>query len=676
MSTTEPNPESRVKFLREQLHEHNYKYYVLSQPSIPDAEYDRLFHELKELEEAHPQLRSSDSPTQRVGAPPLDSFHQIKHRVRMLSLDNVFNGDELLAFIKRCREQLEGQPDLRWVAEPKFDGVAVSLMYRAGVLEYAATRGDGETGEDITANVRTIRSIPLRLRGQSCPEEVEVRGEIILPKAAFEELNRQAEVSGSKTFANPRNAASGSLRQLDSRITATRRLHMFAYSTGYVSDDSLPDTHYETMLLLRKWGFAVSERVQRLEDDQACLQYRDALAQARDTLDFDIDGIVYKLDNYALQEKLGFVARAPRWATAYKFPAQEATTVLNGVDFQVGRTGTLTPVARLEPVFVGGVTISNATLHNMDEIRRLGLMIGDTVVVHRAGDVIPKVTSAVMERRPDSAEPIELPPNCPVCHAELTYDESVSAVRCSASLTCPAQRKEALKHFVSRKALDIDGMGDKLIDQLVERGLLASPSQIFELKAEQLKLLERMGDKSAEKLVKAIAASKETSFARLLFALGIREVGETTARTLAAHFGSFDALYEATLEQVQALPDIGPVVADHVIQYFSQDQNKAMIADLLRHGLHWPQTDAQQAKAQDMPLSGDTYVVTGTLSRFTREEVQERLRVLGAKVSSSVSKNTTALIAGEKAGSKLSKAESLGIKVLSEDDLDALLNLA
>lgn len=663
---------SQIQRLSSELNEHNYRYYVLSEPSIPDAEYDRLFHQLKDLEKQYPELAQPDSPTQRVGAAPLDGFTQIKHRVRMLSLDNVFDGEQLEGFVQRCQERLSITEFPAMTAEPKFDGVAVSLFYRNGILEYGATRGDGETGEDISANVRTIRSIPLRLRGEGYPKELEVRGEILMPKRAFDALNEQAKERGEKGFVNPRNAASGSLRQLDSTITSRRGLHMFAYSCGYVAEGELPNTHYETLQKLKAWGFDVSAELSCLSSPEALTAYRDQLADKRASLQYEIDGIVYKINDFALQDRLGFVARAPRWATAYKFPAEEAVTTLIDVDFQVGRTGVLTPVARLEPVFVGGVTISNATLHNTDEIERLALMVGDSVVVHRAGDVIPKVGSVVVERRPDSATPVVVPVNCPSCGSELHKYESEAALRCTAGFSCPAQMKESLKHFVSRKAMDIDGMGDKLIDQLVDKSLLETPADIFRLRAEQLALLDRMGEKSATKLIDAIQASKQTSFARLIFALGIREVGESTARTLASAFQSFDELSAQSAEQLQSLDDIGPIVAARIQDFLHEPSNQQVIRDLLDQGLAWEveQTDSDA----EQPLEGQTFVVTGKLESYTREQVQEKLRELGASVSGSVSKKTSYLITGEKAGSKLSKAESLGIPVMVEGDLDAFFS--
>lgn len=673
MTDSIDNAAKRIAELSAQLSAHNHAYYVLSAPTISDAQYDALFQELLALEAEHPDLAKPDSPSLRVGAAPLDSFKQIEHRVRMLSLDNVFDAEQLAAFIERCKTGLASAETPKLVAEPKFDGVAVSLFYRDGVLEYGATRGDGSVGEDITANVKTIRSIPLRLMGQGWPDELEVRGEIVMPKSAFNKLNATALERGEKTFVNPRNAASGSLRQLDSRITASRGLHMFAYSTVYVAKEGSPESHFANLQQLKAWGFAVTNEVKVLSGLDDALTYRDALAQARADLDYDIDGIVFKVDNLNYQEKLGFVARAPRWATAYKFPAEEATTRLNGVDFQVGRTGVLTPVARLEPVFVGGVTVSNATLHNLDEIARLGLRIGATVTVMRAGDVIPKVVGRVSKgdaAKGDGAEltDIEIPSRCPACDAELYRDEGEAALRCDAGLQCSAQMKEALKHFVSRKALDIDGMGDKLIEQLVDKGLVSSAADIFKLKAEQLALLERMGEKSAQKLVAAIAEAKQTRLANLIFALGIREVGESTARTLASKFPDFNSLAAQSAEALQALDDVGPIVAGHIRHYFANPDNLALIEALIALGLHWPDS-AESAVEQVQALAGQSYVVTGKLQDYTREQVQDKLRSFGAAVTGSVSKKTTALIAGDKAGSKLAKAESLGIRVITEAEL-------
>ncbi len=659
-------PEQEISALREALNDHNYKYYVLDEPSIPDAEYDRLFKRLKELETQHPELLVPDSPTQRVGAPPLDAFKQIRHRQPMLSLDNVFNSEELAAFCKRIQERLDTTRFTELVAEPKMDGVAVSLFYRNGHLEYGATRGDGETGEDITHNVKTIQSIPLQLRGSGYPAELEVRGEIFMPKAVFEALNEEADQSGGKRLINPRNAASGSLRQLDSSITAKRKLRMCSYSVGYLSDESLlPESHYDTMQSLKEWGLPISAEMARLDSIEACIAYYDRLLKKRDSLEYEIDGIVYKVNELALQKQLGFLSRAPRWATAFKFPAQEEITVLRDVEFQVGRTGALTPVARLEPVFVGGVTISNATLHNMDEIERLGVRIGDRVVVHRAGDVIPKVARVVQENRPPDTKEIKVPHVCPECGSPVEREGEEATLRCTGSLLCPAQLKESIKHFVSRKAMDIDGLGDKLVDQLVSQGIIKDVVDIYQLTAAELKLLERMGDKSSQNLIDAIEASKKTTLPRLIFALGVREVGEATARNLAQAFGSIDALSKANEEQLRQVDDIGPVVASNIRHFFDAPGNQRLVDELMNSGISYQPVVVQQKAGQ---LRGKIFVITGTLPNLSREEMKSRLMDAGAKVSGSVSNKTDYLVAGEKAGSKLTKAEYLGVKVIDESE--------
>lgn len=656
--------EKQVASLREALNEHNYRYYVLDEPSIPDAEYDRLFHHLKQLEEAHPELRSSDSPTQRVGAEPSSAFQQIKHKLPMLSLDNVFDEEGFSQFYQRIQERLALSQSPVFAVEPKLDGVALSIFYEQGKLIYAATRGDGITGEDITHNVRTIPSIPLRLLGDGFPDELEIRGEVFMPKAVFDKLNETAEKSGERRFVNPRNAASGSLRQLDPAITAKRGLRFCAYSIGYSARGDVPDNHYDVMQWIKRLGVPISQELRLCESEQACHQYYTDLAQRRAMLPYEIDGIVFKLNAFEQQQELGFVSRAPRWATAYKFPAQEAVTVLRDVEFQVGRTGAVTPVARLEPVFVGGVTVSNATLHNMDEIARLDLRIGDHVVVHRAGDVIPKVVRSVPERRPVSAKAIVLPAQCPVCGSPVEKLEEESIARCTGNLICSAQLKEAMKHFVSRKAFDIDGMGDKLVEQLIAKEMLADVADIFSLKCGDLKLLERMGEKSAENLISAIEAARRIDFARFIYALGIREVGETTSRTLASSFVSIDDLVAASEDELLALKDIGPIVAKHIVHFFQAKNNRELIKHLLAAGVEIRYPDIQQAQS----LAGVTFVITGTLAQYSRDEMKELLVSLGAKVSGSVSKKTDYLIAGEAAGSKLTKAQGLDIRVLSEDE--------
>lgn len=666
MSTLKAELES----LKEEINQHNHKYYVLDEPSIPDAEYDRLFKRLKEIEQDHPEWISADSPSQRVGAAPLTSFQQIKHKIPMLSLDNAFSENDIRAFEKRIQDRLKVSHAIEFMAEPKLDGIAVSLFYESGILVYGATRGDGETGEDITQNVKTIQTIPLKLSGRGFPNELEVRGEIFMPKSVFEALNENALKNGEKVFVNPRNAASGSLRQLDSSITARRKLKMCAYSVGFVAEGELPPTHSQTLEQLGAWGFMVNDQRQKVTGSEACARYCQSLGDHRNSLAYEIDGIVFKVNDFRLQKELGFISRAPRWAIAYKFPAQEEMTVLESVDFQVGRTGVLTPVARLKPVFVGGVTVSNATLHNMDEIERLGVCIGDTVVVRRAGDVIPKVVKVVAERRPKDSRQITLPETCPVCKSPIERIAGETVSRCSGNLACSAQLIESIKHFVSRKAMDIDGLGSKLVTQLVEKEFIQSISDIYRLKVNDLILLERMGQKSSEKLIAAVEASKKTSLVRLIYALGIREVGESTARTLATHYKTLEDLSTASIQQLQELDDVGPIVAQHIHGFFEAEGNCRLIEELMALGLEYEIESA--ADSLDQKLKDKTFVITGTLPNLSRDEMKALLLKHGAKVSGSVSKKTDFLVAGEAAGSKLAKAESLGITVISESDALAL----
>lgn len=676
MSMTEQQATQRVAELHQTLNRYNYQYYVLDEPTVPDAEYDRLMRELVELETAFPLLKMPDSPSQRVGGEALKAFSQVTHQVPMLSLDNVFGHDEWLAFVKRVQDRLKSDKEIALCAEPKLDGLAVSLRYEEGLLVQAATRGDGTTGENITENVKTIKSVPLRLNGDNIPEVIEVRGEVFMPKASFEQLNAQAIQKGEKTFANPRNAAAGSLRQLDSKITAKRSLAFYAYGLGYVevqgqeADEWLSNSHFGRLEQLKTLGFPMCPEVKLLEksaDVEAF--YQDILAK-RDALSYEIDGTVFKVDSIELQQQLGFVARAPRWATAYKFPAQEEITILEDVEFQVGRTGAITPVARLKPVFVGGVTVSNATLHNRDEIERLGVKIKDTVIIRRAGDVIPQIVSVVLEKRPEEAKDVEFPSECPVCQSAVQRLEGEAVLRCTGGLFCGAQRKEAIKHFASRKAIDIDGLGDKLVEQLVDENLIKTPADLFSLTELQVSTMERMGQKSALKLVNAIETAKETSLAKFIYALGIREVGETTAANLAQHFLTFDALRLANAEQLQQVPDVGEVVARNIVQFFAQPHNIEVV-DKLVGIMSWP--DIEVKAENEQPLIGLTYVLTGTLSQLNRNDAKALLQSLGAKVSGSVSAKTDYLVAGEKAGSKLSKAQELGVKVLTEDDLVQLL---
>lgn len=661
--------------LREALDTHNYNYYVLDAPSIPDVEYDRQFRRLQEIEQAHPEWQSADSPSQRVGAAAHGYLPEVQHAVPMLSLDNAFDHAELHAFQQRVQERGGVSGDIAWCAEPKLDGLAVSLLYENGSLVRGATRGDGYQGEDITANVKTIRAIPIRLRGDY-PERLEVRGEVFMDIAHFEKMNEQALAAGSKLFANPRNAAAGSLRQLDSRITAERGLNFYAYAMGEVTPvrqlDN--DSHYARLEQLREWGFPVCRETKRLTSNKACDDYYQDILTRRSELPYEIDGVVFKVDAIALQEELGFVARAPRWAVAHKFPAQEELTWLRGVDFQVGRTGAITPVARLEPVTVGGVVVSNATLHNADEIERLGVQIGDRVIIRRAGDVIPQVVGVVLEERPEDTSLVTFPESCPICDSAVERVEGEAVARCTGGLFCGAQRKEAIKHFASRKALDVDGLGDKLVEMLVDREWIKHPADLFKLSVHQLASLPRMGQKSAENLVNALARSRKTTFARFLYSLGIREVGEATAQSLATHFGDLEALMEASEEQLQEVNDVGTVVAAHVYNFFRAPHNLEVIRMLTEgeRAVHW---EAVAPVSEDeLDLAGHTYVLTGTLTQLKRAEAKAMLEARGAKVAGSVSSKTTAVFAGDNAGSKRTRAEELGIPVHTEDDLLALLN--
>ncbi|EOW6645723.1 NAD-dependent DNA ligase LigA [Cronobacter muytjensii] len=666
--------EEKLTQLRTTLRHHEFLYHVMDAPEVPDAEYDRLMRELRALEEAHPELVTPDSPTQRVGAAPLTEFSQVRHEVPMLSLDNVFDEASFLAFNKRVQDRLKSTDALVYCCELKLDGLAVSLLYENGLLVRAATRGDGTTGEDITLNVRTIRAIPLKLRGDNIPARLEVRGEVFLPQAGFEKINEEARRTGGKVFANPRNAAAGSLRQLDPRVTAKRPLTFFCYGVGLLEGGELPRSHIGRLQQFKAWGLPVSDRIRLVETPEEVLAFYHQVEADRPTLGFDIDGVVIKVDSLELQEQLGFVARAPRWAVAFKFPAQEQMTTVREVEFQVGRTGAITPVARLEPVQVAGVLVSNATLHNADEIARLGLRIGDKVVIRRAGDVIPQVVNVVLSERPDETRPVVFPAQCPVCGSDVERVEGEAVTRCTGGLICGAQRKEALKHFVSRRAMDVDGMGDKIIDQLVEKEYVHTPADLFRLTAGKLTGLERMGPKSAQNLVNALEKAKETTFARFLYALGIREVGEATAAGLAAHFGTLEALINATIDDLQKVPDVGIVVATHVFNFFEEESNRAVIRDLTEEvGIHWPAPQVVKAEEIDSPFAGKTVVLTGTLSQMSRDDAKARLAALGAKVSGSVSKKTDLLIAGEAAGSKLAKAQELGIEVIDEAEMLRLL---
>ncbi|EOI3549453.1 NAD-dependent DNA ligase LigA [Cronobacter dublinensis] len=666
--------EEKLTQLRTTLRHHEFLYHVMDAPEVPDAEYDRLMRELRALEEAHPELVTPDSPSQRVGAAPLTEFSQVRHEVPMLSLDNVFDEASFLAFNKRVKDRLKSTDALVYCCELKLDGLAVSLLYENGLLVRAATRGDGTTGEDITLNVRTIRAIPLKLRGDNIPARLEVRGEVFLPQAGFEKINDEARRTGGKVFANPRNAAAGSLRQLDPRVTAKRPLTFFCYGVGLLEGGELPRSHMVRLQQFKDWGLPVSDRIRLVETPEDVLAFYHQVEADRPTLGFDIDGVVIKVDSLELQEQLGFVARAPRWAVAFKFPAQEQMTTVRDVEFQVGRTGAITPVARLEPVQVAGVLVSNATLHNADEIARLGLRIGDKVVIRRAGDVIPQVVNVVLSERPEETRPVVFPAQCPVCGSDVERVEGEAVTRCTGGLICGAQRKEALKHFVSRRAMDVDGMGDKIIDQLVEKEYVHTPADLFRLTAGKLTGLDRMGPKSAQNVVNALENAKETTFARFLYALGIREVGEATAAGLAAHFGTLEALINASIDDLQNVPDVGIVVATHVFNFFEEESNRAVIRDLTENvGIHWPAPQVVKAEEIDSPFAGKTVVLTGTLSQMSRDDAKARLAALGAKVSGSVSKKTDLLIAGEAAGSKLAKAQELGIEVIDEAEMLRLL---
>ncbi len=659
--------QQQIDTLRQDLRRYEYEYHVLDNPTIPDAEYDRLFHQLKALEAAHPELITADSPTQRVGAKPLSGFAQIRHEIPMLSLDNAFSDEEFYAFVKRIEDRLIRLPEpLTFCCEPKLDGLAVSILYVNGILTQAATRGDGATGEDITANIRTIRNIPLQLLMDNPPARLEVRGEVFMPHAGFERLNQQALEKGEKTFANPRNAAAGSLRQLDPKITSKRPLVLNAYGIGIAEGVDLPNTHYDRLQWLKSIGIPVNPEIRLCNGTDEVLDFYRDIQNKRSSLGYDIDGTVLKINDIALQEKLGFISKAPRWAIAYKFPAQEELTRLNDVEFQVGRTGAITPVAKLEPVFVAGVTVSNATLHNGDEIERLDIAIGDTVVIRRAGDVIPQIIGVLHDRRPADARPIIFPKTCPVCDSAIVRIEGEAVARCTGGLFCAAQRKEALKHFVSRKAMDIDGVGGKLIEQLVDRELVHTPADLFKLDLTTLTRLERMGAKSAENALASLEKAKNTTLARFIFALGIREVGEATALNLANHFKTLEALQNADLEALQQVPDVGEVVANRILAFWHEPHNVAVVNDLIAQGVHWETVETKEVTENH--FKGKTVVLTGTLTQMGRNEAKALLQDMGAKVSGSVSAKTDFVIAGDAAGSKLTKAQELGVTVLTEEE--------
>jgi DNA ligase (NAD+) len=661
----------RVARLRSDINRHNHRYHVLDDPEVSDAEYDRLLTELRRLESEYPELVVPDSPTQRVGGAPIAAFAQVRHRVPMLSLDNAFEREDVIAFDRKVRERLETEREIEYACEPKLDGLAVSLTYRRGSLEVAATRGDGSVGEDVTHNIRTIQSVPLRLAGSGHPDLLEVRGEVVMSIPGFREMNRKAAEKGEKTFVNPRNAAAGSLRQLDPRLAASRPLEIFFYAAGVVEGRKMPGRHSETLVLLRAWGLRSSPESRVVQGVEGLLAYYEDVGNRRSSLRYQIDGVVYKVDELSLQRELGFVARAPRWAIAHKFPADEEMTRVRAVEWQVGRTGALTPVARLDPVFVGGATVSNATLHNIEELQRKDVRIGDTVVLRRAGDVIPEVVKVMVEQRPPGAVPVELPAKCPICGSDVEREEGEAIARCTGALVCPAQLKESLRHFASRRAMDIEGLGNKLVDQLVESGLVKDAAGLFRLQAAQLSELDRMGDKSAAKLAEALERSKATTLARFLFALGIRDVGEATAESLAKHFRTLRALRDASVEAIEEVQDIGPITAAHVRAFLDESRNADVIDQLVELGVRWPETAAATSKGG--PLEGKTIVLTGRLASLSRDEAGDLIREAGGTVSGSVSKKTDFVVAGDEAGSKLKKANDLGLKILEEDEFLKLL---
>ncbi|MEJ6077678.1 NAD-dependent DNA ligase LigA [Vibrio sp. 1-Bac 57] len=670
MSDNKQTVEKQIQQLSELLEEYNYQYYVQDAPSVPDAEYDRVFQALQKLEIENPDLVSINSPTQKVGGAALSKFEQVTHQLPMLSLDNVFDSDSLNDFMQRVMEK-STLAETAFCIEPKLDGLAASIIYENGVLVQAATRGDGLTGENVTENVKTITNLPLKLRGENIPEVLEVRGEVFMLKAGFDKLNKGLIAAGEKPFVNPRNAAAGSLRQLDSKIAAARPLAFYCYAVG-VFEGELANSQYQRIEQLKAWGLPVSSEVKRVIGKDACHDFYDKIAQKRPSLTYEIDGVVYKVDDIALQQKMGFVARAPRWATAYKFPAEEAVTVVENVEFQVGRTGAITPVAKLKPVFVGGVTVSNATLHNKDEIQRLGILIGDVVVVRRAGDVIPQVARVVLDQRnSELTQEIIFPEACPVCGSDVERIEGEAVTRCTGGLFCEAQRKQAIKHFASRKALDIDGLGDKLVELLVDHNMIKDPSQLFSLTAQQLASLPRMGETSAKKLVNSLQLSKKTTLARFLYSLGIREVGEATAANLANHYKTLPAIIAAGIESLKSVSDVGEIVAKHLYYFFREEHNLTVVEQLLAAGVHWPKI--QEVDQSELSLLDKTFVITGSFDAISRNDIKAALQALGAKVAGSVSKKTNTLVAGSAAGSKLTKATELGIEILDEAAILTLL---
>jgi DNA ligase (NAD+) len=665
------SPRSRAAFLRAEIERHNHAYYVLDAPTIPDAEFDKLFRELQAIEAAYPELHTADSPTQRVGGAPLPEFRQVRHAVPMLSLNNAFSTEEAAAFDRRCREGLGKEP-IDYACEPKYDGLAITLRYEQGVFVQGATRGDGFTGEDVTQNLRTVRNIPLRLAGPDVPPVLEVRGEVLMLRRDFERLNERQRERGEKEFANPRNAAAGSLRQLDPKITARRPLRFFAYGIADASAVSpAPTFHSGMMDRLAGWGFPVAQERAVVKGATGLLDFYERIGNARRELPYDIDGVVYKVDRLADQETLGFVSRAPRFAIAHKFPAEEALTTVEAIDVQVGRTGAITPVARLAPVFVGGVTVTNATLHNEDEVRRKDVRIGDTVIVRRAGDVIPEVVSVVPEKRPIFAPEFVMPKVCPVCGSAIEKPEDEAIARCTGGLFCPAQRKQALLHFASRRAMDIEGLGERLVDQLIDNAIVKTPADLYKLGILALANLERMAEKSATNLLAAIEKSRQTTLARFILALGIRNVGEATAKDLARHFGSLDSLIAADVDSLQLVPDVGPVVAASIARFFAERHNVEVIEQLRAAGVRWE--EGMPSLVASSAIAGKTFVLTGTLPTLTREDAKELIEARGGKVAGSVSKKTDYVVAGAEAGSKLTKAQDLGVTILDETQLKGLL---
>lgn len=664
----------RATELRQALAEHNYRYHVLDDPQISDADYDRLFLELVDIETRHPQLADEDSPTRRVGAPVVGGFAEVEHEIPMLSLDNAFSADDVVAFDTRIRARLEVAGDLVYSAEPKLDGVAISLLYVGGRLQRAATRGDGNTGEDVTHNARVIGSIPLCLRGAGGGGRLEVRGEVYLSRARFDAINEQARRQGQKVFANPRNAAAGSLRQLDPAVTATRGLDFFAYGTGVAEVAGLPGKHSEVLHALNELGLRTPADATTVAGAAGCIAYHQAMLARRHMLPYDIDGVVYKVDDLALQARLGQVSRAPRWALAHKFPAEEQFTQVLAIEFQVGRTGVLTPVARLAPVSVGGVVVSNATLHNINELNRKGVRVGDTVVVRRAGDVIPEIVTVVEGRRPAGAAPVTLPSCCPACGSRVVHPDDQAVARCTGGLWCSAQRQQMLRHFASRDAMDIIGLGDRLVAQMVATGLVNSPADLYALTTDQLLTLDRMGEKSAARLVQAIAASRETTLARFLYALGIPGVGQATARALATHLGALDTIADADVDRLAEVHDVGPVVAAAIRDFFAESHNRQVIAALRKAGVSWTETAGMTDGGDERPLSGTTFVITGTLDGLTRDEARAMIEAAGGRVTGSVSARTRYLVCGENPGAKLATARALGVEILDQPAFLRLLD--